>query len=114
MSPLSPISPIAEGEEKPEKGLFPLSVDSSVKSSLDIDERTPSTNIEERSLMQDTTVVSKLISAVKNQGHVIPEWPVLFLERHQVPHDEAINVVKGLRLAGKLVQRSDDSWEAPN
>jgi len=36
---------------------------------------------------------------------------VLFLERHQILHDEAVHIVEGLRTANKLVQRDDGSWE---
>jgi len=129
--PVPPVPPVPEGEKKPENGLFSPSSEPSAKPSPDKNKQTLRTNVEERSLMQDTaqlfpkdvtlcteertaSVVSKLISAVKTQGHVIPEWPVLFLERHQIPHDEAVNVVEGLRLMKKLVQRGDDSWEVPS
>lgn len=117
--------PAREVKKKPENGLFSSPAEPPVEPV-----KPPHTH--ERSLIQDTTtqnpekttiphteertasVVSKLISAIKTQGHVISEWPVLFLERHQIPHEEAVNVVKGLRMAGKLVQRGDDSWEVPN
>jgi len=102
--------PAREGEKKPENGLFSPPSEPSAKPSLNTHERTPSIDAEEHT----ASVVSKLISAVKTQGHVIPEWPVLFLERHQIPHDEAVNVVEGLRLMRKLVQRGDDSWEVPS
>jgi len=124
MTPDTLDTPDAKGEKKLENGLFPPSSGPSAKPTLDVDKLTPSTDVKERPPMQDTTTpnaeertasaVSKLISAVKTQGHVIPEWPVLFLERHQIPHDEAVNVVEGLRLMRKLVQRGDDSWEVPS
>ena len=122
--PARPAHPAREGEKKLENGLFSPLSGPSAEPPLVVDGRTPSTNVEERPPMQDTTTpdaeertasaVSKLISAVKTQGHVIPEWPVLFLERHQVPHGEAVNVVEGLRIMRKLVQRGDDSWEVPS
>ena len=74
-----------------------------------------SPTVHERSLLKERTssIIEELISAVKTQGHVIPEWPVLFLERHQIPHDKAVNIVDGLREVNKLVQRNDGSWEVP-
>ena len=69
----------------------------------------------ERSLMKERTssIVQELMSAIEAQGHVIPEWPVLFLERYGIPHDKAVNIVEGLREVGKLVERGDGGWEVP-
>lgn len=118
----------AEGGKKPQNGLSPPSTGPSAKPPPDVHARTLSTDVGERPYMHDETtpdagldaggrtssVVQKLISAVEAQGHVIPEWPMLFLERHGVSHDEAVDVVEGLRLAGKLVQRDDSDWEVPS
>ena len=59
------------------------------------------------------SITAELISAVETQGSVFPEWPVLFLERHGTLHDKAVNIVEGLRDVGRLVERSDGSWEVP-
>ena len=93
-----------EDEKKPEKGL------SSNSTAAEF-----SPVVHERSLLKERTssIIQELISAIKPQGTVIPEWPVLFLERHGIPHDEAVNIVEGLRMVDKLIQRKDDSWEVP-
>lgn len=75
-----------------------------------------SSTVHERSLLAERTssIIKELISDVVTQGYVIPEWPLLFLKRHQMSHDEAVNILEGLRLANKLVQRDDGSWEVPS
>ena len=55
MSPVSLDAPDAKVEKKPEKGLFSSSSGSSAKPSLDMHERTSSTDIEERPPMHDTS-----------------------------------------------------------
>jgi len=91
-----------EDEKKPEKGLSSPSAEVSPA-------------IHERSLLKERTssIIQELISDIETQGHVIPEWPVLFLERYGIPHDQAVNIVEGLREVSKLVQRGDGSWEVP-
>lgn len=103
-TPVTLDTPDAKVEKKPEKGLSPPASAAEV-----------SPAVHERSLLKERTssIIQELISTIKAQGRVIPEWPVLFLERYGIPHDKAVNILEGLRDVNKLVQRDDGSWEVP-
>lgn len=61
------------------------------------------------------SIIRELVSTIQAYGKVASEWPVMFLERFQIPSDKAAEIVEGLRLQGKIIQDEDDSsWGAPS
>jgi len=98
--------PAREDEKNPEKGLLPTSSVNEDENSSTVHERSPLAR-------RTSLIIQELISTIKDQGHVIPEWPALFLERYQISHGEVVSIVEELKVAGKLVKRDDGDWEAP-
>ncbi|MCW4049152.1 MAG: phage/plasmid primase, P4 family [Candidatus Bathyarchaeota archaeon] len=105
MEPTLLAQPALENEKKPEKGLSQLSATTEGSSA-----------VHERSSLKKRTssIAQKLVSAVKTQGPVTLEWLILFLKKYQISHDEAVNIIEGMKELNKLVQRSDNSWEVPS
>jgi len=60
------------------------------------------------------SLAQELVSTIREYGEVEEFWPVDFLERHQKPHNEATNVVEGLRSRGFIQQdMGTKKWSVP-
>lgn len=63
------------------------------------------------SLKEEETIVESLINAMRVAGQVGELWPRKYLEDRGIRREDAINIIEGLRQAGRIIQdKESKTW----